>query len=277
MINSARLPDLYACVLRLDALTNTRLERTQGHRAHGLFLELLRQVDPELATALHAPAPTKPFTVAPLQGSMQRLRSGSGYTLRIALLRSDLFPAFARSFLQPGAPEIRLGDAGFAVREVLVTPGAHPWTSLATWDELRDQAAAAGELTVHFVTPTAFTSGVDAAGHKRIELFPQPAAVFGSLLRRWNDLAPTPIDPELLGRVEIAPSSYVLRTEMLRFAKSPQLGFTGFCRYTLRGDDADLRWINALADAAFFLGVGYKTTQGMGLVRVTRGERPDDR
>jgi CRISPR-associated endoribonuclease Cas6 len=69
----------------------------------------------------------------------------------------------------------------------------------------------------------------------------------------------------------------VLRTEMLRFAKSPQLGFTGFCRYTLRGDDADLRWINALADAAFFLGVGYKTTQGMGLVRVTRGERPDDR
>jgi CRISPR-associated endoribonuclease Cas6 len=252
MINSARLPDLYACVLRLDALTNTRLERTQGHRAHGLFLELLRQVDPELATALHAPAPTKPFTVAPLQGSMQRLRSGSGYTLRIALLRSDLFPAFARSFLQPGAPEIRLGDAGFAVREVLVTPGAHPWTSLATWDELRDQAAAAGELTVHFVTPTAFTSGVDAAGHKRIELFPQPAAVFGSLLRRWNDLAPTPIDPELLG-------------------------FTGFCRYTLRGDDADLRWINALADAAFFLGVGYKTTQGMGLVRVTRGERPDDR
>jgi CRISPR/Cas system endoribonuclease Cas6 (RAMP superfamily) len=55
---------------------------------------------------------------------------------------------------------------------------------------------------------------------------------------------------------------------MLQFNKSQQVGFVGNCTYQLHGLPADLRLLHTLARAAFFLGVGYKTTQGMGLVRV---------
>jgi CRISPR-associated endoribonuclease Cas6 len=260
-------PDLIACVLRLHALEQAELERTQGHRAHGLFLELMRGADPALAVVLHEQAATKPFTVAPLQSEARRLRPGSAYTLRITLLRGDLFAPFARSFFQQGGHELQLGAARFALREVLITPGAHAWSGATTWTELLHSAQPAEELTLHFVTPTAFTLGTDAAGRKQIGLFPEPSAVFGSLLRRWNELAPAPLPADLLVRVTILPSRYDVHTEMLQFAKSPQLGFVGRCTYELRGDAADRYLLDALARASFFLGIGYKTTQGMGLVR----------
>src|SRR5262249_21418010 len=82
---------------------------------------------------------------------------------------------------------------------------------------------------------------------------------------------PLPLPAELLERVEMHPTRYQLHTEILQFSKSPQLGFVGTCAFQLHGAPADLRLLHVLARAAFFLGVGYKTTQGMGLVRVESG------
>ena len=260
-------PDLFACVLRLDALEETELERTQGHRAHALYLALMQQADPALAESLHAGASTRPFTVAPLQREPRRLRPGSTYTLRITLLCGDLFSPLARLFLPTQKRELRLGTARFALHEMIVTPGGHPWAGITSWEALIEEAQPVEELTFHFFTPTAFTLGSDAAGRKRIGLFPEPEIVFGSLLRRWNDLASRPLPEDLLERVTILPSQYQLRTEMLQFSKSQQLGCTGECTYHLRGNPSDLCQVHTLARAAFFLGVGYKTTQGMGLVR----------
>ncbi|HEY7348057.1 MAG TPA: CRISPR system precrRNA processing endoribonuclease RAMP protein Cas6 [Ktedonobacterales bacterium] len=261
-------PDLFACVLRLTALDEAELERTQGHRAHALFLALMQQADPSLAAALHDAGRSKPFTIATLQTEARRLRPGSSYLLRITLLRGELFGPLARLFLPTERPLLRLGSARFALQDMLVTPGSHPWAGAASWDSLLDGAAPAEELTLHFVTPTAFTQGADANGHKRVGIFPEPAAMFGSLLRRWNDLASTPLPTDLLERVDLLPSSYQLRTEMLQFARSQQVGCVGRCAYLVRGSVADRRLVHALARGAFFLGVGYKTTQGMGLARL---------
>lgn len=262
-------PDLFACVLRLQALDGVMLERTQGHRAHGLFLELMRLSDPELAAALHAQAVVKPFTVAPMAGEARRLQTGSVYNLRVTLLRSTLFAPFVRSFLQPGErPPLVLGDARFALREVLATPGSHPWAGIATWAQLLAGARPMEEVALQFITPTAFTLGSDGAGRKQIGLFPDGGAVFGSLLRRWNELAPVEIAADLLERVEILPCRYDLHTEILHFSKSPQLGFVGRCVYRVHAAPDDLVLVHALARAAFYLGVGYKTTQGMGVVRI---------
>lgn len=261
-------PDLFACVLHLDALNGATLERTQGHRAHGLFLELMRRSGHQLAAALHQSAPTKPFTVAPIQAQPRTMRPGRRYTLRVSLLRQDLFTPFARAFFQPSTAEVWLGDARFTVSEVLATPNSHALAGTTSWTGLVEQARPVTEATLQFITPTAFTQGSDAAGKKQIQLFPEPHAVFGSLLRRWNDLAPIPIDSQLLKQVTILPSRYDLRTEVLQFAKNPQLGFVGRCAYEIRGEEHDRRLIHVLASAAFFLGVGYKTTQGMGMVKV---------
>lgn len=265
---SARIPatpDLIACVLHLDALHSVAMERTQGHRAHGLFMTLIAASDPELAAALHAPSPVKPFTVAPMRMERQQLHAGSSYALRVTLLRGDLFPPFARSFLQPGTHELLLGDVRFALREVLAMPGSHRWAGIATWQDLVEGGRPREEITLNFVTPTAFTQGSDKSGRKQIGLFPDPQAVFGSLLRRWNELSTIPLPADILERVAVLPSRYELNTEMLHFAKSPQLGFVGRCSYRVLGAPDDLRVLSTLANAAFYLGVGYKTTQGMGM------------
>lgn len=261
-------PDLIACVLHLHALHSVSMERTQGHRAHGLFMTLIAESDPALATALHAPALAKPFTVAPMRVERQRMHEGSSYALRVTLLRGDLFPPFARSFLRPGMQELHLGDVRFTLREVLAMPGSHPLAGVTTWQDLIERGRPDQEVRLQFMTPTAFTHGTDQAGNKQIGLFPDPQAVFGSLLRRWNELAPIALPADLLERVALLPSRYDLNTEMLHFAKSPQLGFVGRCAYRALGAPDDLRLVSTLAQAAFYLGVGYKTTQGMGMTVV---------
>lgn len=261
-------PDLFACVLRLTALDEARLERTQGHRAHALFLALMQLADPALAQALHNEGHSKPFTIATLQTEARQLRPGSSYLLRITLLRGNLFAPLARLFLPTERPLLRLGNARFALQDMLVTPGSHPWAGATSWNTLLEESRPAEDITLHFASPTAFTLGVDAAGHKRVGIFPEPVTVFGSLLRRWNDLAPNPLPADLLERVDLLPSKYRLNTEMLQFAKSQQVGCVGHCAYLVRGAPADRRLIHALARAAFFLGIGYKTTQGMGLARL---------
>ncbi len=263
-------PDLVACMMRLVALEGATLERTQGHRAHALFLELMRQADPALAAMLHADGLVKPFTVAPLQERGRRLQAGDEYLVRLALLRSDLYLPFASAFLRGAPPELHVGTARFAVREVQTTPQGHPWAGVASWQELLAGGRPAETISLTFATPAAFTKSADERGNKRIGLFPEPEAVFGSLLRRWNVLAPAPMPDDLLDRLEVLPSRYELSTAMLQFGKGPQLGFAGSCAYQVRGPETERRLLATLADAAFFLGVGYKTTQGMGLVRRDR-------
>lgn len=266
-MTGAPVPDLFACVVQLHASEEARLERSQGHHVHALFLELMRRADHTLAAALHAPATTKPFTVAPLDARAQQLRPGSQYTLRMSLLRNDLFTPFAHSFFQGATREVWLGRARFVVREVLTTPGSHPLAGSTSWAALLERSRPVDELALHFMTPTAFTLGSDERGQRQIGLFPDAQAVFGSLLRRWNDLSSVALPSDLLQRITILPSRYSIQTQVLHFARNPQLGFVGHCRYTLRGSPADQRLVHTLALAASFLGVGYKTTQGMGLVQ----------
>ena len=61
-------------------------------------------------------------------------------------------------------------------------------------------------------------------------------------------------------------SDYELRTELIHFARYKVIGFKGHVTYTCprEADVAFRRAINALADFAFFAGVGYKTTMGLG-------------
>lgn len=260
-------PDLVACVVQLAARQGTRLERSQGHRAHALFLNLIEATDPALAERLHADAPIKPWTITPLPQHAQRLHSGDVYPLRVAFLQSELYLPFARTFLEQPARDIQLGEGHFSLQAIQTTSGGHPWAGTSAWSELIAKAIPADQITLQFGSPTAFSQGSDEGGKKRIGLFPDGAAVFGSLLRRWNAFSPRQLDEALLDGLDILPKRYELRTEVMLMRKNEQLGFTGRITYKITGDELSRHLLAALADAALYLGVGYKTTQGMGLVR----------
>ena len=80
-------PDLYAFVIRLRPERGGPPLDAQGHQAQALFLDLVRQVDPELSQALHAHALSKPFTVAVLDRAARQ--SAVGGTVTASHLQSQ--------------------------------------------------------------------------------------------------------------------------------------------------------------------------------------------
>ena len=119
------------------------------------------------------------------------------------------------------------------------------------------------------------------AHHARL---PLPQYVFPGLARRWEDLAP----PNLVNviqkdRIEqyiqddgMIIADYELKTHQVKFTTHVQPGFVGNCTYHLRGPDeattpeAPLtvrQQLLLLAQLAFYSGIGYKTSMGLGQAR----------
>ncbi|MBP8250775.1 MAG: CRISPR-associated endoribonuclease Cas6 [Herpetosiphon sp.] len=260
-------PDLMACVVHLSAVRGLQMERSQGHRAHALFLNVIEASDPVLAERLHADVPIKPWTIAPLAQRNTQLRIGDGYPLRVAFLQADLYLPFARTFLEQPQRDVTLGAGVFRLHSIQTTAQSSHWAGVTAWSELIAKAVPADYITLRFASPTAFAQGTDKYGKKRISLFPNGEAVFGSLLRRWNAFSPRQLDENILDAVDILPKRYELKTEVMLMRKNEQLGFVGDISYKITGDETARHVVSALADAALYLGVGYKTTHGMGLVR----------
>jgi CRISPR-associated endoribonuclease Cas6 len=269
--------DLYSIVVILTPCAPTSIPVTMGHQAHGAFLDTLRASDPALAEVLHAPGfPARPFTVSALQGAERvdrgqvQLSPEESYWLRFTVFDRLIFERFMARFLHlSGRPTLRLGRAELLIREIRVTPENHPWAGSTTWRALA-QAQDDDEVALAFTSPTAFGFGQQSWG-KKVMVLPLPETVFGSLARSWNHFAPPPlrIDRQTLrGYLDdhvVVKRMADLNTQMLRYRRSMQVGFVGRVTYGLMADDVVARaQLNALADAAFYLGVGYKTTMGMG-------------
>jgi CRISPR-associated endoribonuclease Cas6 len=248
-------PDLYAFVVQLRPVGGPA-PRPQGHGAQALFLDLLGQVAPEVAEALHADAQSKPYTVGVLPGRQRDL-----IELRVSLLHSGLFQPFVHAMLRqmPGG-ELRLGQARLALGDVIGTPApqGHPWAGYGSFADLHARAAPAHTVALEFASATAIGQASRPDGRQRLGILPTPEIIFPSLARRWNDLAPPEcvLDPELVKAA----------------SKGPQKGFVGAVAYELPADPAQSRLLALLADAALFLGVGMKTARGMGMCRRMRHE-----
>jgi CRISPR-associated endoribonuclease Cas6 len=252
-----------------------------GHQAHGAFLKTVRETDRALAEALHIPnAPVRPFTVSMLRGTPPardgrlHLSPDETYWLRFTTLFGPLYERFMARFLQAGGqPIIRLGSAQLLIKEICSTRQGHPWAGHTTWSRLVRGAAPSDEIRLAFVSPTAFGFGQKAWG-KKVMVLPRPETVFGSLARSWNHLAPEPFQIDRRDLREYLDENVVIKriddlhTQMLHLGRSLQIGFVGRVLYGLMSDDEAKRsQLNALANVAFYTGVGMKTTMGMGQCR----------
>jgi CRISPR-associated endoribonuclease Cas6 len=263
-------PDLYAFVLRLHPLDDGPPPRVQGQGVQALFLDVLRQVAPEVAQALHADAPSKHYTVAVLPGSQRRQ-----VALRISLLHADLFQPFVQAMLQqmPGEAPLQIGRARFQLGDVIGSPApqGHPWAGYGSFADLAQRAEPVPLVGLEFASATAIGQSSRSNGRPRLALLPTPEIIFKSLFRRWNELAPDVLrhDEKLLEAAirDTVVTQYQLESVDISLGKGPQKGFVGRCAYELPPDPEQARLLSLLADAALFLGVGMKTARGMGLCR----------
>ena len=280
--SSIAAPDLYALVIRLSAGISTTLRATQGHLAHGAFLNILRHADPDLAHDLHADAKRKPFTISPLQGfghgrnGQLRFKAGQEGWLRITLLDAHLFHTFIQNFLQPAQPAtINLRQIPFHINEILSSPGSHPQAGYNSFEHLfshwseKPLTPADRFITLDFCSPTAFSRRGRA--FRAMHVLPDLYFVFGELARYWDHYTEndTMEAARAFANECVVVARHEIATHMYDFGRDrKQVGFAGTVTFEIKekNEPAFIRHLNRLADLAFYTGIGYKTTMGMGQV-----------
>jgi|SRR5579884_572456 CRISPR-associated endoribonuclease Cas6 len=272
---------LYSVLLELEAQHEAHLPAMTGHQIHAMFLHLVARSDPARSVRLHDEPGYRPFTLSPLLGAVScgnhvALSPGQTYHVRVTLLDDgNLWDSLSTLLLETGPLEIRLGEASFTITRLLSTAAADPtgWAKRSSWEELV-ATPMRQSMTLSFASPTAFNiSG------KYFALFPEPPLVWESLVRSWNRYAPDELQIEKqalqdLLRHKIAITACDLWTHTLHYPKYTQKGFAGTCTYMIQEDGKRADRLACLAAFARFAGVGYKTTMGMGQVRMEEaGER----
>lgn len=264
---------IHSLLLSLRPLARTLIHITQGYRALSLFLELVRSFDPVLASRLHTEAEVKPFTVSPLGGKLERtgdklaVLPDETYSLRLTLLDEHLLGDAIYSLLKlPQGLRLNLDKAAFSLVAVAATPMDSPEAAFTRYSDIAGKANDSRRLTLNFLSPVAFRSK-----GKRNVVFPEAGLVFGSLLTKWNAFSAVKFEDSIKDTFPecIVPSQYRLETRILDFVTYKEIGFEGVCSYTINSgvNKEAVRQINALADFAFYSGVGAKTTMGMGQTR----------
>jgi len=245
-----------------------------GRASHAAFLRLIGQADPELAGCLHDSDQRRPFTCSTLWGAPHKERSlvltpDAPVFLRYTGLTPDVSQHLQRLAQAPPS-HVEIEGARLEVVQATLDPAAHPWAGQTSYENLAaghllSSASPARHSELEFASPTGFRS----AG--RTLPLPLPALVYGSLVEKWNAFAPVAVSEEVRRFAEecLAISRYRLSTRAIG-AKggSVQIGFVGRCRYiALNQDRYWLGLIQLLTDYAFYAGVGYQTTSGMGQAR----------
>ncbi|NJN82979.1 MAG: CRISPR system precrRNA processing endoribonuclease RAMP protein Cas6 [Caldilineaceae bacterium] len=271
---------LHALVVKLTALDAGALPGSTGELAHAAFYAAIAAVDPALSAQMHDAQNRKDFSLSPLYGYWQspadkriHVNPGQEGWLRIGLLNDRLFGLFMQHLLQSSRPSIRLGSVHFAITEVLGSPGSHPWVGYMTVDQLRALDERPSRWTLQFESPTAIRWGEADNGTRRVELFPLPRPAIAGLRSRWDKLTGDTWGRDFeewvernvaIGRV------WQWETQPFPYQKQSYVGGLGKLEYRCLdpSNHANVAHFNRLLHLAFFAGIGYKTTHGLGQVRL---------
>jgi CRISPR-associated endoribonuclease Cas6 len=280
----------HSLVLNLIPQGNIPTKFLTGRHHHALFLDLVKSIDPELASLLHGQSSDKAFTLSVFQTPHRQtnllqwqheraILTGTPCWWRISLLDDSLFSKLTYLWLSldPHQPW-HIGQVGLQMVSVISTPQfvdeASPWekrdwASFSTYQQLYTQASSTQrQIHFSFYTPTTFrASKYDCA-------LPTQATVFNSLLKRWNLYSDIPFPKEIIEH--IYPSFFNIRTEIAIDSRSKLIGCVGDITFQILGDVAPetIQQINTLADFAIYAGVGRKTPMGMGMVRRSKHHKP---
>lgn len=265
---------LASLALAFTAESPIDLPRDLGRASHAIFLQSIAQHSPALAAQLHESSQTKPFTCSNLHGGHRRegrvfFTAGETGWLRFTGLNAEVCNVLAAIAARPPA-HIDLDGVIVPVTLATLDSAAHPFAAATTYESLGApyllaKAVPASRITLRFFSPSAFR-----AKDQNLPL-PLPRSVFGSLLDKWNAFASIALPDETKRFAEecMAISRFQLRSRVWNAKQArTQIGFVGAVAFAaLNRDRYWLGLMNVLADFAFFAGVGYQTTQGMGQCR----------
>lgn len=283
---------LTAIVLELRPVAEGSIPLSHYGMAYAAALDLCSRVDRQFTESLHDDTQKKGLTVSPLGGPFEqegmelRVTPNATYTWRLTGLTAPIARHLLELSLELG--EVRVGETHFRIAAVKTRVEEHPEAGRASYKTLQarwGEGPPVESLQLRFLTPTTFrfTRG---DGKKYEHPIPWPRWVFGSLLAKWNAFAPTPleIDKDLIGNAVVL-SNWRGGTRHLKWVERhtdkqgkerwetvQAVGFCGDFTYWIHDSSPEFRrMIGMLAEFAFYAGVGWQTTHGLGQARFERG------
>ncbi len=278
----------YAIVIHAFPRTDLPLAHAQGKILHGLFYELLQNASAAKGDEVHSTEGLKPFSTALLLDERQRraehIRAGEELKVRFTFLDDSIYPLLARYFLSTPDLSLELVRTELTVARILSTPqSGEEWAGCASFADIYANASETEkQFSFQFATPTFFKRGGGPTYPDLIVPLPLPDLVFGSLLRNWNQFSPSSfVEANLLKeicshhlemthhRISSQQARLVFQQDGGQYRTTTFPGFVGGCSFRLveLHDRSIIKTLNALADFAFFSGVGAKTTMGFGVAR----------
>ncbi len=251
-------------IVNLRSITGGKLPRSFHCLMHPVLLDILSKTDPSLAEEIHGRQSMSPFSLSPVMGVKNILQENQNCWVRICFLDDRFENAFYRS-LEAGLwfDPIRLENHRFYVEDVkLGLERGNPWTGRDSVEDLMAKSEKAEKMSLSIESPMSF---------KRGDLhypLPEPTLVFGNLARRWNLVSPCKL-PENPDCGSVSLSFINIKTQPFALRKGGSiLGVIGKLTFIFKGEENEIRYYNTLLRFAFYSGIGVKTSQGMGMVRV---------
>lgn len=273
---------LLSLVISLAPLQPASLPAHLGRATRSLFLDMLRDIDPELAGELISGGEQRPYTVSDLRGRPPgEQRQGIVHPERRLWMRVTSFDSRdtrlstallgLKDLINSSSPQIELVEQPFHLQAATLDPKEHPWAGQSSYDEMAQTILLASRqpptfLELEFSSPTTFRVKGD-----KLQPFPLPDLVLGNWLDKWNLFAPVtlPLEARPFALESLAASRYRLETQAVNYWGAPFIGFTGRCAYRLlERDPYWLRLVHTLAAFSFYCGSGYKTSFGFGQTRI---------
>jgi len=258
-------------LLELVADRDALLPRFTGHISRGLFLHILRQVDPGLSFSLHQPNVRKPYSVTPLMFKPQkRIEEGKLLEMKtpcwvsFRFLKDDLAQKFIKFFYRK--TEVLIFDVEFHVNSITI--------KTKEYGELeREAEEPVGKIKLIFKSPTYLTvSGTDYH-----YLFPDHVKVFLHLMRLWNEFTSTrKFSEEELNEYgewlfkNVGVAAHRLGTVPVVFKERPLVGFTGWVIYEIKDESGWNNVTQMLAMFAEYSNIGGNRTGGFGVTKHTK-------
>jgi len=205
-----------------------------GHVARGLLLHFIQLVDPAASGLLHELNVSKPYSVTPLRFKSSS-RTEKGYVLypvfpcKVSFrFLKDEYSTYLLSFFQKQNSAL-IFDTTLQLASMSI--------NCKSYADLEKEAQAVDGFTLDFRTPT-YLANLNSDYHW---MFPDPAKVFCSLMRCWNQFS----DGRRFSKEEyvaykdwlqknVGVSRYELQTRVGAVRKNQRTaGFTGVVTYEL--------------------------------------------
>ncbi|MFB0566142.1 MAG: CRISPR-associated endoribonuclease Cas6 [Candidatus Aminicenantaceae bacterium] len=260
-------------VIKLKPLGEIKVTGHGGENLYKLVLNILNEKDEHIAREVHDSKKVELVTVSPL---LKGVKSTHGHTylnpfqsasFRVTYLKEELVGPLINGFLlfSDKAEPLPFSSGEVLIDKVDWQKGNN--SIFTSFEEIFSCAQTEKTIALEFCSPTLFYS------RRKEKLFPIPKLVFSSLLKKWEAFSeieiPSNIGEELK---KIRVTQFRLKTEHVHFSEQTIPGFMGKVWYELEEEFSKetKKALNALGNFAFYSGIGYKTSLGMGQVRRTK-------